>query len=120
VTRILVLDDGCEMPDALGDALQDAGHAVLLSSTRHDTDALRRQRFDVVIARGPAAGRDGMELLRALKAADPGTVIIVLTGGGAIGDATAELGADRVLATPPDFARLLDLVEARAGRPLDR
>jgi two-component system response regulator PilR (NtrC family) len=78
--RILVVDDERSMREFLEIFFRREGYAVVTSA---DVDAalvaVESDDFDVVISDVAMPGRDGLELLRAVKAAAPETVVIMIT-----------------------------------------
>ena len=65
--------------------------------------------------------QDGIETLLQIKSAYPNMRVLVMSGGGRLGDydalsATLKLGADRVARKPLTIMQLLALVEDRADK----
>src|SRR5882724_4831199 len=86
VARILVMDDDALLRGALRVALEAAGYEVLEAG---DGDAgLRLQReqgADLVLVDIFMPQRDGLEVIRALRAETPQTKIVAMSGGGQTG-----------------------------------
>lgn len=116
---LLVVDDDDRHRDRLALALGQRGLRVVCA---HDfgsaVSAQRAQRpaYAVVDLRLP--GRDGIDLVRALKAADPGIRIVMLTGWGSIATAVEAVrsGAYEYLTKPADADQVLEALGTRAGR----
>jgi len=79
--KILIVDDDAAALSSLGEAMSRQGYDVTLAATGEE--ALRRQQekeFDVVLTDLRMMGVDGLQVVRAFKAAHPDTVVIVMTG----------------------------------------
>ena len=129
--RLLLVEDDRMIGESLRGALRLEGHAVDWvrdAAAAHST--LASERFDLVLldlglppgtgeARGP---RDGLDVLRALRARRDATPVIVLTARDARGDKVAGLdaGADDYLVKPFDLdelhARIRAVVRRHSGR----
>ncbi|NHZ46898.1 response regulator [Nitratidesulfovibrio liaohensis] len=81
--RILVIDDEVPTLKMFGLLLEALGH-VPLAAESGEEGLLRfdRERPDVVLTDIKMPGIDGMDVLRALKEADPRSEVIVITGHG--------------------------------------
>ena len=129
--RLLLVEDDRMIGESLRSALRLEGHAVEWvrdATAAHVT--LASERFDVVLLdlglpAGPADAqgpRDGLDVLRALRARRDATPVIVLTARDARGDKVAGLdaGADDYLVKPFDLdelhARIRAVVRRHAGR----
>jgi len=79
---------------------------------------LSRESFDVVILDWMLPGRDGIEVLRALRARGSKTPVLLLTARDAVEDRVLGLdaGADDYLVKPFAFAELLARVRALLRR----
>jgi two-component system response regulator FlrC len=117
VARILVCDDEPGIREFLTDALAADGHEVVAAA---DGDAAARlvdeRRMDLVITDLRMPGRDGMSLLRKLRAEQPEVEVIVLTAHGTVGTAVEamKLGAFEYLQKPLGGPDELSLVVSRA------
>ena len=119
---LLVVDDEPAVLGIFRDLAEAAGFDVVtFSGGQEAIDHLRRHRVDVAALdlRMPDVG--GLEVLRAIKAADPDCQVILMTGEATIDSAVEaiKLGATDYLTKPFDFARLkrlLDDVSADAER----
>ena len=86
--RVLLVDDEVTIAVTLQDALEEAGHEVLLA---RDTDAaldlLVRESPDVVLTDIRMPGAGGMEVLRRSVELDPRRPVVLMTGFGTIDQA---------------------------------
>jgi CheY-like chemotaxis protein len=79
--RILVVDDEAQVVQIFHELLQQRGYEVEVSSD--GDDAIHRVtdgRFDLVLTDINLPGVDGLEVVRAAKAADKDTCVILITG----------------------------------------
>jgi DNA-binding NarL/FixJ family response regulator len=80
--KILVADDHALIRKGLRQLLADNLHATSVDEAEDGNQALRlasANRYDVVILDVSMPGRDGLDLVRALKDIDPGTHILILS-----------------------------------------
>jgi two-component system, OmpR family, response regulator len=117
--RILVVEDDDRLADYIVNGLYEHAYMVdRVSDGRdglfHATDA----EYDVVILDRLLPGMDGLSVLRALRAANIATPVIVLSALGATDDRVEGLtsGADDYLGKPFSFAELLARVQALQRR----
>jgi two-component system response regulator RegA len=113
---ILVVDDDEVFRNRLARALRDRGHEVRTAANAEEALALAQAEspeYAVVDLKMP--GRGGLQLLAELKALDPSTAVVVLTGYGSIATALEAVrrGALDYVAKPVDADELL----AAFGRP---
>jgi two-component system response regulator FlrC len=113
MATILVADDEEGVRTFVAEALESAGHRVIQAA---DGDAaarlLERRSFHLLITDLKMPGRDGMDLLRKVKADAPETEVLVLTAYGSVDGAVEamKLGALDYLQKPlsgPDEIRIL-------------
>jgi DNA-binding response OmpR family regulator len=123
--RILVVEDEAPVRSFLERGLREQGYVV--ESTGNGDDALERARagrYDVVILDVMLPGRDGLEVVRALREVGDATPVILLTARDAVEDLVAGLdaGASDYIAKPFAFAELLARLRAllRRGSPAAR
>jgi DNA-binding NtrC family response regulator len=127
--NLLIADDQRDIREALRLLFKaERIDAVCVDGPRAALDAFGRQRFDAALidlnyARDTTSGAEGLELLRALKKADAGLPVIVMTAWGSI-DLAVEamrLGAGDFIEKPWDNARLLSVVrnQLELGRARD-
>jgi two-component system response regulator RegA len=107
---LLIVDDDTAFRERLVRAMRDRGyeaigvpdHASALEAAREDTPELA-----LVDLRLP--GESGLAVVRDLKALDPSTVVVVLTGYGSIATAveSIKLGAASYLTKPADADQIV-------------
>lgn len=107
---MLIVDDDTAFRERLVRAMRDRGfaatgaadHASALAAAHQDSPELA-----VVDLRLP--GESGLTIVRDLKALDPATVVVVLTGYGSIATAveSIQLGAASYLTKPTDADRIV-------------
>ena len=121
VASILVVDDDAALRDVMCRRLRFAGHAV-----EEATDASQALRllqagaWDLLITDILMRNGDGIELITAVRQADPDVSIMAICGRAFLGsldllDVAARLGADAILAKPLSYEHLLDQVAALVG-----
>jgi two-component system response regulator AtoC len=117
MSRILVVDDEAGIREFLSDALEMAGHEVQSAANADEAARLvDRRSFDLVFTDLRMPGKDGMWLLRKLRAEQPEVEVIVLTAHGSVDTAVEamKLGAFEYLSKPIGGPDELCLVAARA------
>jgi two-component system response regulator RegA len=122
---VLVVDDDASFRERLARAFVERGFDV--RTAKDADDAIARATEDsperaLVDLRMP--GRSGLEVVRALKAIDPTTSVVVLTGYGSIATAleAVRLGATHYLTKPSDMDDILAAFERdsrAADAPID-
>src|SRR5436189_4697771 len=121
VARILVMDDDGMLRGAIRIALEAAGYEVLEAADGHAGLRLQReQTADLVLVDIFMPERDGLEVIRALRAEIPQPKIVAMSGGGRTGQvevlrAAAALGASRTLLKPFQPQELLKAVRELLG-----
>ncbi len=128
VPRILVIEDHPKTADALRNGLRGDGFETVVTATGDEGFALlNAEPFDLVVLDWMLPGRDGLDILTALRARGSKTPVLLLTARDAVEDRVLGLdhGADDYLVKPFAFAELLARVRAllrRAGEaePLRR
>ncbi|MCU0303096.1 MAG: response regulator [Thermoanaerobaculales bacterium] len=111
---LLIVDDERDFVEMLSLRLTDAGHRVRAA---FDGDAglaaIAEAEPDVVILDIRMPGKDGITVLKLLKASHPIVEVILLTGHGTIGTAVEGLkvGAFDYVQKPADFDELLGKLE---------
>jgi two-component system response regulator RegA len=107
---LLIVDDDATFRERLVKAMRDrgydasgaSGHASAIAAAREDSPELA-----LVDLRLP--GESGLAVVRDLKAIDPSTVVVVLTGYGSIATAveSVKLGASSYLTKPADADQIV-------------
>src|SRR5215475_993223 len=114
MTEILLVEDKDSLRHMLRMTLENAGYSV--DEARDGAEArrtLQDARYKLVITDLKMPRADGLEVLRAAKAADPDITVILLTAYGTIDEAVTAMkeGAFDFLQKPVDSRHLLMLVE---------
>jgi two-component system, response regulator RegA len=110
VPSILIVDDDATLRKRLAVAFQKRGYEAHDAASAEDAVAIARKdspEYAIVDLRLP--GASGLEIVRALKAIDPETNVVVLTGYGSIATAldAVRLGATHYLSKPADVDDIL-------------
>jgi two-component system OmpR family response regulator len=120
--RILLVEDDLPLADALTALLSRAGHAVDCTHDGLSAEALvGAERFDLVILDLNLPDKDGLSVLRTLRARREAVPILVLTARGDPADRVAglDLGADDYMVKPFDVrefeARVRSILRRQAG-----
>ena len=122
MASILVVDDNLRMRETIQKILNAAGHEVAIAADGFEAErVLADAKADLVVTDVIMPDKEGLTLLRDLKAANSGLRVIVMSGGGRSGSSTfldvaARFGADAVLQKPFRARDLVDIV----ARTLDR
>jgi two-component system, OmpR family, copper resistance phosphate regulon response regulator CusR len=119
--RILVVEDEPKVGKAIQTSLEREGYAVTWVISGEDGFFLASaQKFDLVVLDLMLPGRDGLEILTALRQKDSQTPVLVLTARDAVDDRVQGLdcGADDYVIKPFAFTELLARIRAllRRGR----
>jgi len=121
--RLLLVEDDLMIGEAVLDALRSEHYAVdwVRDGVMADT-ALRAESYDLVLLDLGLPKRDGLDVLRALRARHQAMPVLVATARDAVGDRIAGLdaGADDYVVKPYDtdelLARIRALIRRSAGR----
>ena len=115
--RLLVVDDDEVFRTRVVRAFNERGFSA---RGAHDYDsaiaAARDDAPDFAVVDLRLPGRSGLDVVRALTAADPDVVIVVMTGYGSIATAieSLKLGATNYLSKPADIDQILEALEGSA------
>jgi len=120
--HVLLVEDDRMIGESVRTALKQDGHAIdWLRDGNSAETALNHEEFDIVLLDLGLPGKDGLELLRSLRAHRKQTPVIVLTARDALQDRVAGLdaGADDYLVKPFELeeltARMRSVVRRRSG-----
>ena len=117
--RVLVVEDEMKVAGALRQGLEAEGYQVRVAHTGEDGFFLASSEpFELLILDRMLPGRDGLEVLEALRKKGFLTPVLVLTARDGVDDRVAGLdaGADDYLVKPFAFAELLARVRALVRR----
>ena len=122
--RILVVEDEQKVANALREGLQGERYEVVVERTGESAFfRLTTEPFDAVLLDLGLPGRDGLEILKAMRERGIRTPVLVLTARDALQDRVLGLdtGADDYVIKPFAFAELVARVRAlvRRGRAAD-
>jgi DNA-binding response OmpR family regulator len=120
--RILVIEDEKKVAQALKKGLESEHYdAEVAFSGEEGFFLLHSQKFDLVILDLMLPGRDGLEILTALRKKHDKTPVLILTAKDAVEDRVVGLdaGADDYLIKPFAFAELLARIRALLRRGID-
>lgn len=122
--RILVVDDDAAVVEFLTEMLEDRGwDAIGVTEAERALARLRDDAFDVVISDVEMPGMRGVELMKAMRDARPGTRVILITAFGSIETAVEAVraGAHDFITKPFEMQTLYFAVErALRERSLER
>jgi len=119
--RILVVEDEQKVANALREGLEGEGCQVTVERSGEGAFfRLNTETFDVILLDLSLPGRDGLEILRTIRARGVKTPVLILTARDALEDRVIGLdsGADDYLVKPFAFAEVLARIRAlvRRGR----
>jgi diguanylate cyclase (GGDEF)-like protein len=117
--RVLIAEDHPEVRDLMEKLLTAWGHDTCVASDGHAAlRAIARERWDLVLTDYKMPGADGVQVIHALKHADPQADCIMLTGWSSVDNAVEAMraGALDYLAKPIDTDRLWDLIQRLEDR----
>jgi two-component system response regulator HydG len=111
---LLVVDDDAAFRAVTSALLEDEGYAVTCAAEGNEAiDLLRERHFDLVLTDLVMGEVNGLQVLEAAKAINPGTIVIMVTGFASIESAVEAIkqGAEDYLTKPCSNAELLLKVE---------
>lgn len=117
--QILVVEDEKKLASALQKGLEAEGYSVRVANTGEDAFFLvSTVRFDFLLLDIMLPGRDGIEILTALRQKGIATPVLMLTSRDGIEDRVQGLGAgaDDYLVKPFAFSELLARIQAISRR----
>ena len=118
--RVLVVEDELKVADALREGLEGERFEVVIERTGEDAFfRINTETFDVVLLDLMLPGRDGLQILSALRKRGTDTRVMVLTARDSLEDRVTGLdsGADDYLVKPFAFVELLARIRALLRRP---
>jgi two-component system, OmpR family, copper resistance phosphate regulon response regulator CusR len=120
--QILVIEDEPKVGNAVREGLRAEGYEVALATTGEEGFFLANSRaFDLIVLDVMLPGRDGLEVLAALRKQSKTIPVLLLTARDAVEDRVAGLdsGADDYLVKPFAFPELSARIRAllRRGKP---
>ena len=118
--RILIVEDACDLADAIARRLRKLGHAVDTAEDGEEADELlRREQYHLVVLDLMLPGIGGKEVLGRLRRRRTRTPVLVLTARSGVDDKVGLLdqGADDYLVKPFDFRELEARCRALLRRP---
>jgi len=120
--HILVIEDEPKVAQAIESGLVSEGYQVTVSNTGEEGFFLAMsQTFDMILLDLMLPGRNGLDILNALREKENHVAVLILTAKDAIEDRVRGLdcGADDYLVKPFAFPELLARIRAltRRGRP---
>jgi len=119
LVHIVVIEDNLSMAKGIAYVLRDAGHAVDLLHDGEQADMFLQDNVsDLIILDINLPGRNGIELLKQLRARNDQRPVILLTARSDTHERVAGLdaGADDYLVKPFDMAELLARIRALSRR----
>jgi len=120
--KILVVEDEQKVADALREGLEAEKYEVIVERTGEAAFfRVNTETFDAVLLDLGLPGRDGLEILRAVRARGLKTPVLVLTARDSLQDRVTGLdsGADDYLVKPFAFAELTARIRALLRRHSD-
>jgi two-component system, OmpR family, copper resistance phosphate regulon response regulator CusR len=119
--RVLVVEDEQKVANALREGLEGERYEVVVERTGESAFfRLNTEDFDAILLDLTLPGRDGLQILKAVRERGMKTPVLVLTARDSVQDRVAGLdsGADDYLIKPFAFAELLARIRAlvRRGR----
>jgi DNA-binding response OmpR family regulator len=120
---VLVIEDDEAIRRGIVDALQFEGYATLEADNGRDgLDLALKASYELLLLDLVLPERDGLDILRELRAVRPTTPVIILTARGEEADRVRglELGADDYVVKPFSVKELLARVEAVLRRSPER
>ena len=119
--RLLVVEDEQKVADALREGLEGEGYEVVAEDTGEGAFfRINTETFDLILLDLGLPGRDGLDILRAIRQQGVETPVLILTARDTVDDRVSGLntGADDYLVKPFAFAELLARIQAvvRRGR----
>ena len=118
--RILMVEDETRLADAVKKGLGEEGFAVETAESAEAAEPIiARGALDLIVLDLQLPGKNGLDLLRELRAGGNQTPVLILTAHGSLEERVAglDVGADDYLTKPFAFAELVARIKALARRP---
>jgi response regulator RpfG family c-di-GMP phosphodiesterase len=112
--KVLAVDDNASLLRFLVSAFGANGcHVTAASAAEQALDEIERAKFDLVVSDIKMPGLSGLDLLRAVKAQQPGTPVVLITGAPSVNSAVYGLrhGAYDYLPKPFSIKEVQQLIE---------
>ena len=121
---VLVVEDEQKVASALREGLESEGYSVAVAPSGEEAFfRVNTETFDVVLLDLTLPGRDGLDILRALRQRGPDTRVLILSARDTLDDRVKGLdsGADDYLVKPFAFSELIARIRAlvRRGRAVE-
>ena len=120
--KVLLVDDEEDFLATLAERLETRGLKVSTANSGELALAkIDQEEFDLIILDLAMPGMDGLETLRRIKAKQPETEIIILSGQGSIKTSIAamKLGAEDFIEKPVNIAELLAKISDAKDKHLE-
>ncbi|MDR0955576.1 MAG: response regulator transcription factor [Candidatus Nomurabacteria bacterium] len=117
--RVLIIEDNERLAGQVAASLKQAGKSVDLAKTAADGEyKLGLNQYDVMLLDLNLPDKNGLDLLKELRAADNRTPVIIITAWGEVEQRTAGLdaGADDYITKPFSLAELAARIDAVVRR----
>jgi len=96
-SRLLVIDDDESVRLLLRDLLEEAGYAVRTAKSGEEAlQLIRVATYDIIITDLRLSGMHGLEVVKEVKAIDPGIDVIVMTGYASVNSAVESMKAGAI------------------------
>ncbi|CTQ49433.1 response regulator transcription factor [Jannaschia donghaensis] len=120
--RVVVIEDNLSVAKGIAYNLQDAGHAIDLIQDGDEADAyLRSDDSDLIVLDINLPGKDGLEILRGMRARGDMRPVLLLTARAETNDKVRGLdaGADDYLSKPFEMQEFAARIRALSRRVTD-
>jgi DNA-binding response OmpR family regulator/DNA-binding transcriptional ArsR family regulator len=129
--KVLIIDDDEIVRKAITDLLKDEGYRVTVAVTGEDgIEKAKNGAFDLVLTDLKLPGKDGIAVLREIKALEDSPTVILMTGYASLETAkdAIRIGALNYITKPIDPEKLMPLVrealeqreKAKAREPIEK
>jgi len=118
--RILLVEDETRLAEAVKQGLAEEAFAVETAESAEAAEPIiARGALDLIVLDLQLPGKNGLDLLRELRAGGNQTPVLILTAHGSLEERVAglDVGADDYLTKPFAFAELVARIKALARRP---